>query len=497
MFKIYKDTQARKLILDGAKTLYEAVATTYGPTSGNVGIMKDLYGLDITHDGVTVARNVIIDGPEKVGAEVIKNTAIKMDKEQGDGTSTVVILSYSLIEAVQDRLMLGESPIIIKNQLQEEAKIATQNLQKLIKKDVTLETLKQVATISAGDKELGEKVADIAWEVGKNGSILVEESNKPGDSGEVTNGYKIDNGIASNYMIRDVANLSTTLENPHILVVHKKFNKLDMLMPIVQAKVQGPILIIANDFSEDVITNIVSTNQKGLTDITFVKSPRFGEKRLEFLKDIASVVGTEVIDGDKGFDTPMGSAKKVEITQDWTTIIDGSGDTTDRKKTLAEQLKLVSDDYEKKELTDRIASLDGKAAVIKVGGYSENEVNEKKYRVDDAVFACRAALESGIVAGGGTTPLDIAQTLPEGSVLREVLKKPFATLLDNVGLKAADFTVGNGKGVNTRTGKVVDLFEEGIIEPASTIKKAIEAAVSIAGTAITTKVLIVEEQEDE
>jgi chaperonin GroEL len=496
MNKVYGGEQARKLILDGARQLFEAVRETYGPTSGNVGILRNLSGLDITHDGVTVARNIDLAGPERAGAEVIKNTAIKMDKELGDGTTTVIILAFSIIEAVQDALMMGKSPIKIKDALQEEAKLAISKLDELTHKEVTLDVLKQVATISASDKVLGEKVAEIVYAIGVDGNVTVEDGMTPEVEAEVLKGYTIDNGVASNYMITDATTISTTVENAHILVVNQKIDNYERLLHALKTVEGAPLFIIANDMTDPVLSAMVGTNHKGLTNVTFVKSPRFGSKRLEYLNDIAAIVGTQVVDGKQvGFDVKLGIADKIIANLDKTIIIGGGGDINDRKKIIQGQIKSADSDFDKEEAEQRLAALEGKAAVIRVGGLSDDEVNEKRYRIDDAIFACQAALRSGVVAGGATTPLDLAQYLPDDSILKEVLQKPFKVLLENVGLNPEDYKPGNGSGVNTRTGDTVDLFKEGIIEPAETIKKAIESAVSVAGTAITMKVLIVDEED--
>lgn len=496
MNKVYKGAQARKYILDGAKQLYDAVKETYGPTSGNVGILRDLRGLDVTHDGVTVAKSIELKGPERAGAEVIKNTAIKMDKDLGDGTTTVVILAYSIIEAVQDRLLLNESPIKIKADLQAEATLALEALEALTDHDVTLERLKQVAAISASDDALGAQVAEIVYQVGLGGKVAVENGLSSKVEAEVTEGYVIDNGTISNYFISDPSTMTTTLEKPEILIVDKKVDDLQMISDVLQGVKDKPLLIIANDVTEPVLSALIMTNQKGLTNVAIIKSPRFAKKRTLFLEDIAAFVGTSVVDQKSKTDgVKLGHADKVVIGTDNTTIFSGHGDVSERKTIIEGQIKTAINDFEKDEAQQRLAALTGKAAVIKVGGYSDEEVNEVRYRVDDAVFACQAALKSGVVAGGAVTPLNLAKTLPEGSVLKEALQKPFQVLLDNIGMKPVELEVG--QGINVRTGETVDLFKEGIIEPADTIRTAIESAVSIAGTAITMKVLVVDEEDDE
>ncbi len=495
--KVLKGEEARRAILEGARVLFEAVKSTYGPDSANVGILRGFAGLKVTHDGATVADSIELKGAARAGAEVIKNSAKKMDKKLGDGTSTVTILAFSIIEAVQDALILGESPIKIRKQIQKEAEVVLSHLDALVKKDVTLDVLKSVAGISAGDKELGAKIAEIVYEVGAGGTVIVEESTKNEDSTEVTSGYTIDNGVASNYMIRDTETMSTTLVSPYVLVANKKIDGLETLLPIIKAKLDGPVLVIANDFSEVVVSVVSQYNLEGKTNIIFVKSPRFGEKRLEFLKDIASVVGTKVVDGEVGFDTSLGQAGRVVATKDSTTIYDGAGQTKDRIEELQKRVESQTDDFEKTELQQRIAQIEGKAATIYIGGYSQDEVAEKKYRADDAVFAAKAALRGGVVAGGATTPLDLAEFLPDSSILKKVLAQPADILLKNVDLAPADFKLGNGQGVDVTTGKQVDLFKEGIVEPAETIETAIKSAVSIAGTAITMSVLVVEEEDED
>jgi chaperonin GroEL len=490
--KIYKGKEARQLILDGAKELYDAVTATYGPTSGNVGVLRDLRGLDVTHDGVTVAKSIELKGPKRAGAEIIKNTAIKMDKELGDGTSTVVILAFSIIEAVQDTLLLGESPIKIRDRLQTEAELVLKKLGELTRPGVTLEILNQVASISASDNELGVKIAGVIHEIGLDGSVSIENGLSTTVETELTQGYVVENGVATNYMLADPETMTTTLIDPEILLLDKKIDDLEVIADVLKGVKKGPLLIIANDFSDPVIRTLVKWNQDKITNVVFVKSPRFADKRTKVLEDIAAFVGTEVADKT----VKLGHADKVVVGVDDTTIYSGHGDVTERSDLLKKQIKSTTDEFEKSELEKRLASLTGKAAVIKVGANSQDEADEIRYRIDDAVSACRAALRGGVVAGGGTTPLDLATHLPGDSILKRVLGKPFKILLENVGLSDDDFVVGDGKGVNVRTGEAVDLFKEGIIEPAETIKKAIESAVSIAGTAITMKVLVVEEEEN-
>lgn len=498
MNKVYKGEVARKIILDGARELFDAVRETYGPTSGNVGILRNLSSIDITHDGVTVAKSIDLKGPARAGAEVIKNTAIKMDKELGDGTTTVIILAFSIIEAVQDALMMGQSPIKIKDTLKQEAETVIGYLGELTKKDVTLDILKQVASISASDDELGAKVAEIVYSIGAGGNVTIEDSMVDEVTGEIVEGYIIDNGVASNYMIQDTSRMETVLENPKVMVINQKLENREDILPILKAVEAEPLLIIANSMSDSVLSTLISTNHKGLTNVMFVKSPRFGNKRVEYLSDIAAVVGTRVVDGKKVMlDTKLGSATKVITNLDETIIIGGGGDLKERKDSIKQQIKQAPDSFERQEAEQRLAQVEGKAAVIKVGGLSDDEVNEKRYRIDDAIFACKAALRSGTVAGGAITPLDLADKLPDGSILKEVLSKPFKVLLENIGLKPDDYKVGNGMGVNVRTGEIVNLHEAGIIEPAETIKKAIESAVSVAGTAITMKVLVVDEEDED
>lgn len=495
--KVYSREETRQAILEGVNVLYDAVKETYGPESGNIGILRDFSGLSVTHDGVTVAKSIELKGPARAGAEVVKNIAKKMEKENGDGTSTVTIISKWLIQGVQDRLMLGESPIKVRDELKREADLVVAGVDKLSHELKTVEQLRHIAGIAASDDELGAKIADIVFEVGEAGNVNIEFSSKNEDSGEIINGFTIDNGAASLYMIKDPATLSTTLVTPSIIVANRKFETLESLIPVIQSKVEGPILVIANDFSESAIGKIVDINQAGMKDITFVKSPRFGEKRLEYLKDIAAVVGTKVIEKDEDFGTALGTASKVVIKQDKTVIMGGGGDTTERRKTLADRAKLETDEFEASELKDRIASIDGKAAIFYVGAYSEDEAKEKRDRVEDTVASCQAALRGGFVAGGGTTPLDLAELLPENSALKNALTKPFEILLDNIGLQASDFKAGKGMGVNLRTGEFVNMIEAGVIEPADTIKKAVLSAVSIAGTAITMRKLVEEIYEDD
>lgn len=497
--KIYKGEEARKLIAEGVKEFFETIKVAYGPVSGNVGILKQLRPLRVTHDGATIAKNIELKGPLRAGAETIQNAAIKMERELGDGTTTVMVLASSIVAEVQDNLSLGDSPIKIRDRLQEEAKLVVSKLPAFTKKEeVTLDVLKQIGAISASDDALGAKVAEIVYQVGDKGYVSVEEGLGTEVEGEVVRGYTIDNGLASNYMIQDVSSMTTTLVNPKVLIANQKITNYELLITALQAVKGGPLLIIADDMSDGVMGALIKTNEKELTNVAFVKSPRFGKKRTEFLKDIAAVVGTEVIDGKSvGFDTALGVADRIVCTTEKTVIMGGAGDVTERKSVIDGQIKLADDDFEIQEAEQRRAAIEGKTAVIRVGGMSQDEVNEIKDRIDDAVYACQAALRSNVVAGGGTTLIDLAEELPNTSILKRVLKVPFETLLDNIGLKASDFEAGKGMGVNLRTGEFVDMFKEGIIEPAETVEKAIQYAVSIAGTAITMKVLIVEEEDED
>lgn len=371
-------------------------------------------------------------------------------------------------------------------------------LSDLVDKNVTLDVLKRVAAISASDEKLGAQIAEIVYEVGTEGRVTVEEGTSTKVEANVTKGYVIDNGVVSSYMIADPETMTTTLDKPEVLIVHKKIDDLQLIVEVIRGVKNKPLLIIADDVAEPVLAELIDTNRNGLTNAVIVKSPRFGAKRTEFLKDIAAFVGTEVVD-DKTLvsGVKLGRADKVTVGQEDTIIVTGHGDIEERKKIIEAQLKATTDTFEKEEAKKRLAALTGKAAVIKVGGYSEEEVSETRYRVDDAVFACQAALRGGVVAGGAITPLDIADSLPDGGALKTALTKPFRILLENVGLNPDDYEVGDGLGVNVRTGDLVDLFKAGVIEPADTIKTAIESAVSIAGVAITQKVVIVEEDEDE
>jgi len=495
--KIYTGEEARQLVAKGAKILSDSVKDAFGPTSGNVGILRQLSGLDVTHDGGTVAESIKLKGPERAGVEVIQRVVQKMNKDLGDGRSTATILSAEIINAVQDNLALGDSPIELRDQLKRESIEALSHLAPLVKEVPSLEVLKQVAATSAADEKLGHMVAEAAYEVGAYGAVQVEESIKAEDSVTITNGYKFDNGLASPFMIRDAVTRGAVLNDPHVVVVNEKIDGLDKLAPIIKSKLQGPILVIANDFSEAVVGVVCRYNNEKMTNITFVKSPRFGEKRLEYLEDIAAVVGTKVIHKDVGFDTTVGKAGKVVITPEGTTIYEGAGDISVRLELLNDRKDAETDDFEKDELIDRIAQINGKIATVYIGGISSDEAKEKLYHAKDAVKAVQAAMKSGVVAGGGTTLIDLADKLADGAILKRVLYKPAEALLDNVDLKLSDYKLGAGKGVDLRTGEEVDLFKAGIIEAADTVKSAIESAVSIAGNAITMKRIIEEVYEEE
>lgn len=524
--KVFYDDDARRRVLAGAAILYNAVKTTMGPKGRNVIISKNYGSPSVTHDGVTVAKGV--DIPEvddetlgyKVGAELIKQAANKMNDVAGDGTTTVTVLTYHILNEANKLIAAGHNPMQLRKGLEAAAHDAVKRLGGL-SEDIAgnKKRVAEVATISAGDAEIGTLIADVIEKVGKDGVVTVEEGQGLNLESEVVEGFTIDRGFVSPYFVTDATRMEAVYNKPAIVITDKKVTSVQEFLPLLEKLAQGgkkDLVLIAEDVEGEALATLVLNKLKGVFNTVAVKAPAFGDRRKDILQDIAILTGGQVITEEQGHTfenvdlTFVGTARKVIVTKDDTTIVEGAGNPIEidaRMKQIAAQSKAASSEYDKENLDKRAAALGGKVAVIKVGGATETEIEEKKYRVDDAVAAVKAALDEGIVAGGGVTLINLASDIKvdgnDGAaagaqLLKNALEQPFRILLDNAGLNADEWLpqvrkgkAGQGIDVNNPL-KLVDLKTAGIVDPARVTKEALQNAASIAGTAMTMGALVVE-----
>lgn len=500
---VFFDDDARSRILDGAEILYRAVKSTMSPRGKNV-IIKKPYGVTTTHDGVTVADSIIIneDSPEKlgwsVGADLIKEAANKLNNDVGDGTTSVTVLTYTLMRECHKLIAAGYNAMEVRQSLESAVKELLDELDKRVI-EVDAAKVEQVAAISAGDPALGKLIADVANDVGKDGSITVEVGKGLEVTTEIRDGFTVNRGYLSPFFITDLARREAVLDKPAIIVSNRKLKTaadVQGLLSQLEGKQQRNIVVFADELSGEALNILVMNKTKGNLNIVVVKAAGYGDSRPFALADIAAVTGGTVVpEFDNSFE--MGMADKVIVTKDRTTII-GSLKPADYIKSLQAQLAEQETEYDKEQLKKRIANIEGRVAVIKVGGASESEIDEKKYRIDDAVAAAKAALDGGIVAGGGLTLLELSRTLksddPARKALRHALEQPFRTIVENAGIPADKVidTVKGNDGINVMTGQLTDLVEAGIVDPAKVTRTVLRSAISIAATALTVDTLVVD-----
>lgn len=524
--KVFYDDDARRRVLAGAEILYNAVKSTMGPKGRNVIIGKSYGAPSVTHDGVTVAKAVDIADVDdetlgyKVGAELIKQAANKMNDVAGDGTTTVTVLTYHILSEANKLIAAGNNPMQLRKGLEAAAQDVTKKLGSMAEAiEGNKKRVAEVATISAGDAEIGALIADVIDRVGKDGVVTVEEGQGLSLESEVVEGFTIDRGFASPYFVTDATRMEAAYTKPAIVITDKKITSVQEFLPLLEKLAQGgkkDLVLIAEDVEGEALATLVLNKLKGVFNTVAIKAPAFGDRRKEILQDIAILTGGQVITEEQGhtFENVdlsfVGTARKVIATKDNSTIIEGAGNPIEvdaRIRQINAQIKEATSEYDKENLEKRRAALSGKVAVIKVGGATETEIEEKKYRVDDAVAAVKAALDEGIVAGGGVTLINLAgkikvegnnATAAGAQLLKNALEQPFRILLGNSGLNADEWLPkvkagkpGQGVDVNTPT-KLVDLKLAGIIDPARVTKEALQNAASIAGTAMTMGALVVD-----
>lgn len=527
--KVFYDEDARARVLAGAKILYNAVKTTMGPKGRNVVIGKSYGGPSVTHDGVTVAKSIDIDEADdemlgfKVGAELIKQAANKMNDVAGDGTTTVTVLTYHILNEANKLIAAGHNPMLLRKGLERAASEIIKELGKLaddIRGDK--KRIAEVATISAGDEAIGKLIADVMEKIGPNGVVTVEEGRGLELESEVVEGFTVQRGFVSPYMVTDAKRMEAVYDKPAIVVTDKKVSSAQEFVPLLEMIAQSgkkDLVLIADDVDGEALSLLVLNRLKGAFNTLAIKAP--SDK--DVLYDIAALVGAKVITEDTGmtFDNVgsdvIGSARKVIATKDLTTIVEGEGSkaaVSARVDQIEMEIDNATSDYTKKNLQKRHAALTGEVAVIKVGGATETEIEEKKYRVDDAVAAVKAALAEGIVPGGGVTLVNLAcgykhsnskdaSVLAGEDLLIHALEQPFRILLSNSGLNADEWLpqvkkAKAGQGINVNhPNELLDLKSAGVVDPVRVTKEALQNAASIAGTAMTMGALVVDLPEKE
>jgi chaperonin GroEL len=517
---------AREGILRGVDTLANAVKVTLGPKGRNVVIDKSFGAPRITKDGVTVAKEIELkDKFENMGAQMIKEVASKANDAAGDGTTTATVLAQSIVTEGMKSVAAGMNPMDLKRGIDIAVAKVVEDLKSRSKDVSGSGEIAQVGVISAnGDKEVGEKIAEAMEKVGKEGVITVDESKGLEFELETVEGMQFDRGYLSPYFITNPDKMTVELENPYILIHEKKLSNLQSMLPVLEAAVQSgrPLLIIAEDIEGEALATLVVNKLRGGLKVAAVKAPGFGDRRKAMLQDIAILTKGEMISEDLGIKLEnvtlgmLGEAKRVTIDKDNTTIVDGAGDEADIKARVSEirtQIDNTSSDYDREKLQERLAKLAGGVAVIKVGGATEVEVKERKDRVDDALHATRAAVEEGIVPGGGTALLYATGALAglEGEnddqtrgidIIRRALQAPVRQIATNAGhdgaVVAGKLTDANDTslGFNAATDTYEDLVKAGVIDPTKVVRTALQDAASVAGLLITTEAAIVEKPED-
>ncbi|MBO5642595.1 MAG: chaperonin GroEL [Kiritimatiellae bacterium] len=512
------DAEARQKILAGVEKLSSAVTSTLGPSGRNVILDKKFGSPQITKDGVTVAKEIELPDPfENMGAQMVKEVASKTNDVAGDGTTTATLLAEAIYREGLKNLTAGANAMALKAGIDKATAAVTESIAKLAKKVKSADEIAQVATISAnGDEEIGKMISDAMDKVGKEGTITVEEAKTLESTLDVVEGMQFDKGYLSPYFVTSPEDMECELENPFILLFEKKITNLQDMLPLLQnvAKSGRPLMIIAEDVEGEALATLVVNKLRGTFQVCAVKAPGFGDRRKAILEDIAILTGGRLISEDIGVKlenvqlTDLGRAKKVVVDKDNTTIVEGlgkSGDIKARVDIIKKQIEETSSDYDREKLQERLAKLAGGVALIKVGAATEAAMKEKKDRVDDALHATRAAVEEGIVPGGGVAYLRAQKAIEalklEGdekvgaAIISRAIEAPLRKLVNNAGQEAA-LVIANVKkatgtnGYNVRTGEYCDLLKAGVVDPAKVTRSALQNAASIAGLLLTTDCMV-------
>lgn len=522
--QIVFNEEARRALERGVNALADAVKVTLGPKGRNVVLDKKFGAPTITNDGVTIARDIELEDPfENMGAQLVKEVATKTNDVAGDGTTTATLLAQAFIHEGMRNVAAGANPMILKKGIQKAVDALVAEIKKSSKKVETKDAIAQVASISAADEEIGSLIAEAMEKVGKDGVITVEESKSTGTALDVVEGMQFDRGYISPYMVTDTDKMEAALTDPYILITDRKIGAIADLLPVLEKVVQQgkELLIIAEDLEGEALATLVVNKLRGTFRAVAVKAPGFGDRRKAMLEDIAILTGGTVITEDLGrkLDSvtleDLGRARQVRVAKEETTIVDGAGNADDIKARVAQirkQIEETTSEFDKEKLQERLAKLAGGVAVIQVGAATEVELKEKKMRIEDALNATRAAVEEGIVAGGGTTFIDILPVLETITatgdektgvqIVKRAIEEPVRQIANNAGLEGSIVVEnvkksGKGQGFNALTEEYVDMIAAGIVDPAKVTRSALQNAASIASLVLTTETLVADKPEKE
>jgi chaperonin GroEL len=515
---------ARRSLEAGVNKLADAVALTLGPKGHNVVLDKKWGAPTITNDGVTIAKEVELQDPwENMGAQLAKEVATKTNDVAGDGTTTATVLARAMVRHGMRNVAAGANPMALKRGIEKGVAAAVEAIMNQAKPVETRDDISNVAAISAADKGIGDVLAEALDKVGKDGVVTVEESNTFGMELEFVEGMQFDKGYISPYFVTDQESMESVLDDPYIVLVNKKIGSVQDLLPLLEKVLQAgkPLLLIAEDVEGEALATLVVNKIRGTFNAAAVKAPGFGERRKEMLQDIATLTGAQVISEEVGLKLEnvgldlLGHARKVIVTKDDTTIIEGAGSDEEVKGRIAQikaQIEKTDSDWDREKLQERLAKLAGGVAVVKVGAATEVELKEKKHRIEDALSATRAAIEEGIVPGGGVTliraesaleKLDLVGDEATGAkIVRDSLHEPARLIAHNAGDEGAVVverirSEGDTRGYDAATGEWVDMFKAGILDPAKVTRSALQNAASIAAIVITVESAVVEKPEEE
>jgi chaperonin GroEL len=520
------DEQARRALETGVNKLADTVKVTLGPKGRNVVLEKKFGSPTVTHDGVTVAKEIELEDPfENMGAQLLKEVATKTNDVAGDGTTTATVLAQAIVREGLKNVAAGANPMFIKKGIEKAVEAAVEEIKKISKPVEDRTSIAHVAAISAADDEVGELIAEAMDKVGKDGVITVEESQTIGTSVEVVEGLQFDKGYLSPYMVTDPERMEAVLEEPYILIANQKISAVHDLVPLLEKVVQAgkPLLVIAEDVEGEALATLVVNKIRGTLQAVAVKAPGFGERRKAMLQDIAIVTGGQVVTEELGIKLEnvtldmLGRAEKVKVTKENTTIVGGRGDPEaikGRIQQIKAEIEQSDSEYDREKLQERLAKLSGGVGVIKVGAATETELKEKKHRIEDALSATKAAVEEGIVPGGGSVLISIIPAVQKVKkkvngdekigveIVEKALEEPLKQLAANAGFEGSVVvekvkSLPKGQSINVLTGEYGDMIKMGIVDPAKVTRSALQNAASIGSLILTTEALVAEKPEEE
>ncbi|PTL37655.1 chaperonin GroEL [Alkalicoccus saliphilus] len=522
--EIKHSEDARRAMMRGVDRLADTVKVTLGPKGRNVVLEKKFGSPLITNDGVTIAKEIELeDNFENMGAQLVSEVASKTNDIAGDGTTTATVLAQAMIKEGLKNVTSGANPMVIRRGIEKATEAALEELKTISKPIEGRESISQVASISASDDTVGQLIAEAMERVGNDGVITVEESKGFGTELEVVEGMQFDRGYASPYMVSDSDKMEAVLEDPYILVTDKKIGNIQEVLPVLEQVVQRskPVLIISEDVEGEALATLVVNKLRGTFNAVAVKAPGFGDRRKAMLEDIAALTGAEVITEDLGLDLKsanidqLGRASKVVVSKDNTTIVEGAGDSAkiaERVNQIRSQIEETTSDFDREKLQERLAKLAGGVAVVKVGAATETEMKEKKLRIEDALNSTRAAVEEGIVAGGGTALVNVLTKLQalglEGdeatgaNIVFRALEEPVRQIAENAGLEGSIIVErlkgeSVGIGYNAASGEYVDMIQQGIVDPTKVTRSALQNAASVSAMFLTTEAVVADVPEEE